>query len=102
MNSTLDWASRNRLPLIAAVAALAVVVAAYAQSVPVAAGICAAMAAGAVLTVMSLGWRRAREERAQAQYDMRALQNELDEARAGDPSAPTVQLRTIGEGGERT
>jgi hypothetical protein len=102
LNSALDWASRNRLPLTGSVAALAVAIAAQTQSAAVAAGICAAMAAGAVLTVLSLGWRRAREERAQAQYDLRALQNELAEARTGDPSAPTMQLRAIGESGERT
>lgn len=102
VNGALDWASRNRLPITGTAVALAVVAAAYTQSVAVAAGACAAMSFGAVLAVLVIDRRRAREERAQAQYDLRALQNELDEARSGDPSAPTVQLRTIGDGGEPT
>lgn len=102
LNRTLDWVSRNRMPLAGGYIAATALFAAETQSVAVAAGLGAAMCFGGVLTVLVIDRRRAREERAQAQYDLRALQNELDEARAGDPSAPTVQLRTIGEGGERT
>lgn len=102
VNRALDWVSRNRLPMIGAACALAVVAAAYTQSVAVAAGTCAAMTFGAVLTVLGINRRRLREDLAQARYDIGAMQDELDERRAGDPSAPTAQLRTIGEGGERT
>lgn len=102
VNTGLDWASRNRLPITGAACALAVVAAAYTQSVPVAAGVCVAMAFGAVLAVLSINRRRLREDLAQARYDIGAMQDELDKRRAGDPTDPTVQLRAIGEGGERT
>lgn len=102
LNRALDWASRNRMPLAGGSIAAVVLFAAGTQSVAVAAGLGAAMSFGGVLAVLVVDRRHAREERAQAQYDLRALKNELDEARAGDPSAPTVQLRTIGETGERT
>jgi hypothetical protein len=102
VNTALDWVSRNRWPITGASVALAVVTAAYTQSAAVAAGACAAMAAGAVLTVLCINGRHLRKALAQARYDMGAMQDELDERRTGDPTAPTVQLRTIGDGGEPT
>ncbi|WP_165975223.1 hypothetical protein [Actinomadura rubrisoli] len=44
--------------------------------------------------------RRLREALKQVHYDKGALEAELAERRMGDPSAPTTELRTIGEGGE--
>lgn len=43
-----------------------------------------------------------REQLAQRDYDLAAAQAELRALRQGDPSAPTAQLRPIGDRGELT
>lgn len=44
---------------------------------------------------------RLREQVRQRDYDLAAADAEIRRLRAGDPTAPTMRLRSIGEAGER-
>ena len=66
----------------------------------------AAVAAGLLAVyVAAMGHRlrvlRLREQIRQLDYDLAAERAENARLRAGDPSAPTMRLRSIGEAGER-
>lgn len=67
----------------------------------------AAVAAGLLLVyVLAMGHRlrvlQLREQVRQRDYDLAAERAEVARLRAGDPSAPTAQLRSIGDRGEST
>lgn len=50
--------------------------------------------------IMRVGvWK---ERAVQAESDLRIAQHRITQLEAGDPTAPTAQLRTIGDGGEPT
>lgn len=102
LNRALDWASRNRILLAIGVTVVSWTAAVAVQSLAAGAAVMVFTVGLSVLAVYTARTRRLREDLAQARYDNSALQAELADRRTGSPSDPTVRLRAIGEGGERT
>lgn len=102
INRVLDGVGRHQWAVSAAVSAAAVVLLAAAVWVSrTGAGI----ATGLLLVVFITGTygariRQLREQVRQRDYDMAAKDAEIARLSAGDPTAPTTQLRSIGDGGE--
>lgn len=104
INRALDAAQRYPRALVAVVSGTAVAwpVAVHWAS-PVAAVITGAVLAVYVVVVLfTIRVMRLRETIRQLAYDSAAKDAEIARLSAGDPSAPTAQLRPIGEGGELT
>jgi hypothetical protein len=102
VNGALDWLSRHRLRATGVIVAAAWATAVASESLPAGAAAAVVTVGLSVITAGTVQTRRLREDLAQAHYDNRALQAQLAECRTGNPTDPTVQLRTIGEAGERT
>lgn len=102
INSAIDAVTRHRFPVIGVTGGAAWTGVALSHSAALGAGAAAFTAGAAVIAVVDLQMRRLRDRAEQAEYNERAALRDVAAARAGDPSAPTVQLRTIGEGGEST
>lgn len=102
VNTVLDAAHRHPRAVIAVVAGAAVAwsVALYWAS-PIAAVITAAvLAVYVVVMVFTVREMRLREMVRQRDYDLAAANQIIKRATAGDPTAPTTQLRPIGDRGE--
>jgi hypothetical protein len=102
VNLLLDWSSRNRLHITGAVVGVVWAAAVASQSLTVGAAATVFTVGISLIAVHTIRTRRLRESLAQARYDNAALEAQLADCRTGDPTDPTVQLRTIGETGERT
>lgn len=100
VNRALDTVGRYQV--VAAGVAIAVIaaVAVTWRSPAALAGAVAAMVGLAVIAAYEVQERRLRERLRQAEYDRDAERAENARLRAGDPSAPTAQLRTLGDRGE--
>ncbi len=104
VNRALDAAARHprRLDTVLLAGLLALAAAVVWWS-PVAAGVLAGLL---VAYIAGASWwlqvTRLREQIAQRDYDLAAKDTELRALRQGDPSAPTAQLRPIGDRGELT
>ena len=103
LNRALDVAARHQRPFtgLLTVGLLGLAAAAVWWS------LLAATALGALLLAYSVGawaWLRIvslREQVRQRDYDLAAAHAEIRRLRQGDPSAPTAQLRPIGDRGEQ-
>lgn len=104
VNRALDGAHRHPRAVAAVIVAAAGTGGlAFYWASPVAATIAAALlllyVISAFFTVREL---QLRETIRQLRYDLAAERRENERLRAGDPSAPTAQLRSIGDRGEPT
>ncbi|TYK45214.1 hypothetical protein [Actinomadura decatromicini] len=105
VNKALDAAERHQWAAVAAVIAYAVTVLVVAVIVGHLTAGFTAMALGAMAFIVlhdRAREARLREQLRQRDYDLAAERREIERLRAGDPSAPTAQLRPIGESGEAT
>ena len=102
VNRGLDAVTEHPRAAVVAVVVGAVVLPVIAVwvSPPVAVFIAVTMAAYTVGARYRLRIQRLEEQVRQAEYDLAAERAENARLRAGDPSAPTAQLRQIGEAGE--
>ncbi|MEV4672676.1 hypothetical protein AB0K34_13560 [Actinomadura sp. NPDC049382] len=104
MNQALDTAARHprRLNTVLLAGLLALVAAVVWWSLTAA----VVLACLLVAYIAGAGWwlqvARLREQVRQCDYDLAAARSELRALRQGDPSAPTAQLRPIGDRGEIT
>lgn len=103
VNRALDVLS---LPQHVPAAAVASVLAAASVTLTWVSPVAAAATAGVLLAFLAAAGHILRvaawkERAAQAESDLRIAHHDLAELQAGDPSAPTMKLRSIGEAGER-
>lgn len=104
VNRALDAAHRHPRAVTAVVAGCAVAwpLAVYWASPAAAVIVGAVLALYVAGTVAAVRDARLREEIRQLRYDLAATEQIIKRLSAGDPSAPTAQLRPIGDRGERT
>ena len=105
VNQALDAVERGRWVSAAVMVAAAVAVAAVALALDHLTAGFAVMGITALLFLAATSSRREarlREQVRQAEYNLAAERRANEQLRAGDPSAPTAQLRPIGDRGEST
>jgi hypothetical protein len=104
VNRILDLvATPPHAPITAAVSVLAVAAVGLVwvshTAAAATAGVLGVVLVAACHIVRVAAWK---DRAVQAESDLRIAEHKIAQLEAGDPSAPTAQLRTIGETGERT
>jgi hypothetical protein len=105
VNRALDAVERGRWVSAAVMVAAAVAVVAVAVAMDQMQAGFGAVGIGALAYLTADSWARGarlREQIRQRDYELAAERRANKQLREGDPSAPTAQLRAIGESGELT